>query len=114
MLATFVLLLALSGPADSIAPEDRSGPTRPARCEIDGKPARPCQFTPLFGDGSFDILLADRQQYRVVIDGEHASVFVVMGPQKRVPLTWPYHRDAVRRACWVTDADDSPQSICVY
>ncbi len=101
--------------ADQVAPADRSGPTRQARCRIDGEPVETCRFTPLFGDGSFNIALAGDHEYRLIVDGERGHVFVVFGPEHRVPLAPVYHRDRADRACWVSDEPGhQPGRICVY
>ena len=82
-----LLALAASGPSvEGVASEDRSGPSRWARCRIDGKPVSKCRFTPLFGDGSFNIRLKGVDELRVVVSGDSASVFEVFGPEKRVAL----------------------------
>ena len=99
----------------NVASEDRSGPSREANCRIDDKPMQRCLFTPLFGDGSFEIELNADRALRVVVDSARASVFEVFGPEKRVRLMWRYHRDPLHCACWVTDMTDvEPRSICVY
>lgn len=109
---TFVALLAASQPL--VAAYDRSGPSRRATCRIDDGPARRCIFTPLFGDGGFQIDLPDRA-LRVVVAGERARVFEVFGPEKRVQVAATFRRDAVRRACWVSGRGDSdPRSICAF
>ena len=114
LVVSFVLAAA-TGQQDAVAPEDRSGRSRQARCKIDGGHLQKCRFTPLFGDGSFNIELADGNEYRLVVRGDDASGFVVMGPEKRIRLWWQYHRSKQDRACWVTDEKlGSPQSICAY
>lgn len=101
--------------ADSVAAEDRSGATRDARCRIDDEPVETCRFTPLFGDGSFNIALARDREYRLIVDGERGHLFVVFGPEHRVPLMWGYHRDRADRACWVADEPGhEPERICAY
>ena len=113
--AVSLALAAALGQGDAVAPEDRSGRSREAQCRIDSGSREKCRFTPLFGDGSFNIELPDGNEYRVVVRGEDAWAFVVMGPQKRIRLWWKYHRSAEDRACWVTDDKlGMPHSICAY
>lgn len=115
---TSLLALALTASGqlgDGVPKQDRSGPPRQAHCRIDGEPVQRCVFTPVFGDGSFDIKLNGDRELRVMIDGTNASVFEVLGPQKRVPLMWRYRRDPADQACWVSDRQSvSPKTICVY
>jgi hypothetical protein len=99
---------------DAVAPEDRSGPSRQARCRIGDGPMQPCRFTPLFGDGSFNIELPDGE-YRMIVEGDRGDAFAVFGPEKRVPLLWSYRRDPADGACWVSESPDSePSRICAY
>jgi hypothetical protein len=109
--------LAAAPLRDHVTKGDRSGPPRRARCRIGAGPVQPCIFTPLFGDGSFNIEPKDGNDLRVVRDGDHAWVFSVFGPNKRVPVGGTYHRDKADRACWVADAPNSepdPGRICAY
>jgi len=115
-----ILALALLQTASNspmVAQEDRSGRSRTATCQMDHGPKSQCVFTPLFGDGSFQIDLdgTDARSLRVVLDGDRAHVFEVFGPTKRVALLWTYYRDPTRPACWITDTKDvEPQSICAF
>ncbi len=77
------------------------GPTRQARCRIDDQPERACAFTPVFGDGSFDIELPDRQ-LRLIVSGEEAAPFELIG-RRRIPLAGLLRRDPQDRACWVAE-----------
>lgn len=114
MLLAALTLATLTAP-DEVAPEDRSGPSRQARCKIDDGPARRCRFTPLFGDGSFNIEVGRDQEWRIVVDGHLGHLFEVAGPTKRAPVWGNYRRDAVKHACWLrTGSGDGPRSICVY
>jgi hypothetical protein len=100
-----------------VAPENRSGRSRIVTCQIDHGPKSRCVFTPLFGDGSFQIDLDgdDPRSLMVALDGGKARVFEVFGPIKQVELRWPYRRDPTRPACWITDTKDvEPQSICAF
>src|SRR4030095_4870087 len=103
---------------DAVSPEDRSGPSRQAKCKIDHDPLVRCRFTPLFGDGSFNIELPEGRELRIVVEGERGWLFIPMGPEQRVRILTGYHRDKADRACWVTDdpRDASlpgpPDSIC--
>lgn len=85
--------------------EDRSGPTRQARCEINDEAPVRCSFTPVLGDGSFDIDTPDRQ-LRLVIDGNEAAPFERIGA-RRIPLPGLLRRDPDDRACWITDDPDA-------
>ena len=121
MLEAFaVLLLALSKPVDAVSGVDRSGPSRQARCKIDNEPVRSCRFTPLFGDGSFNIELGPRRQLRLVISEERALLFVGIAPDKQIRTDVVLHRDRRDRACWVADVTRDlrvagpPNRICVY
>jgi len=100
-----------------VARVDRSGPSRIATCQIDRGPQSRCVFTPLFGDGSFQVDLdgTDARSLRVVLDGHKARAFEVFGPAKFVAMLWTYHRDPTRPACWITDTKDvETQSICAF
>jgi hypothetical protein len=108
------LLMLLGGPFDTVANEDRSGPTRQAWCQIGNEQVQPCRFTPVLGNGSFDIALPHRE-LRLVIDARRGNVFEVFGPERRVLLPSRYHRDSVRSACWLSDiVEEDPSKICVY
>lgn len=122
MLSAFALsmLVLLSQPADAVSKEDRSGPSRRVKCQLDNDPVQPCRFTPLFGDGSFNIELKKGRELRIVVDGERGWLFVPITPEQRVRMLNGYHRDKTDRACWVTDdpRDETlpgpPDRICVY
>lgn len=91
--------------------QERRGPTRQARCRIDEEPERPCSFTPVFGDGSFDIEMPDRQLRLIVSDGE-AAPFELIG-QRRIPVVGLLQRDPKDPACWVSDDPDaSLKRVC--
>lgn len=81
--------------------EERRGPTRQARCRIDGEAERPCAFTPVFGDGSFDIEMPDRQ-LRLIVDGDEAAPFELIG-ERRIPIVGLLRRDPQDGACWVAE-----------
>jgi hypothetical protein len=85
-------------PADG---EERRGPTRQARCRIDDEAERPCAFTPVFGDGSFDIEMPDRQ-LRLIVNGDEAAPFELIG-ERRIPIVGLLRRDSQDRACWVAE-----------
>lgn len=84
--------------------EVERGPTRQARCQIDDEPERPCALTPVFGDGSFDIEMPDRQ-LRLIVSGEEAAPFELIGT-RRIPLAGLLRRDPQDRACWVAEEPD--------
>jgi hypothetical protein len=114
------ILLFAQGPGDAVSAADRSGPSRRARCRLDGEPERSCRFTPLFGDGSFNIELGPQRQLRLVLDGERAHLFVPITPDQRVRMSGTYRRNERDRACWVSEGEPAPtgagppHSICVY
>ena len=111
-------MLAAATP-DPVAKEDRSGPSRQATCRTDNDPKVRCRFTPLFGDGSFNIELPKGRELRIVVYGERGWLFVPLSPERRARMGG-YHRDRNDRACWVADEPkDSalpgpPDKICVY
>ena len=78
-----------------------------------------CRFTPLFGDGSFNIELSADRQLRLVLGDEHALLFVGIAPDKQVRTDVMLHRDQKDRACWVADVirdlsvAGPPNRICV-
>lgn len=115
-----LLLLALGQPVDAVSEVDRSVPSRRAKCQIDSDPVQPCRFTPLFGDGSFNIELSPRRQLRLVISDGRALLFVGVAPDKQIRTDVVLHRDQRDRACWVADAKRDlslagpPNRICVY
>ena len=93
--------------------DDRSGPTRRARCNINEEGMEPCMFTPVMGDGSFDIETADRDIRIVISDGEGA-VFERIGA-RNIPLPGGFQRDGDDPACWATDDPDATvRRVCAY
>lgn len=91
--------------------QEKRGPTRQARCRIDDEPERACAFTPVFGDGSFDIEIADRQLRLIISDGE-AAPFELIG-QRRIPMVGLLQRDPRNPVCWVSDDPDaSLKRVC--
>jgi hypothetical protein len=121
MVATIALLLLSSwGLAEAVAEAERSGPSRVARCRIDNEPVQRCRFTPLFGDGSFDIELSERRQLRLVISGRGALLFVGISPDRQIRTEVVLHRDDHDRACWVaahplnSRLPGPPRRICAY
>ena len=118
MLAVFIasIFVATLTP-DAVSPEDRSGPSRQVKCRLDNGIVEPCRFTPLFGDGSFNIELNEGRELRIVVDGERGWLFVALTPDRRVPMG-SFHRDEKDRACWVADEPLSltrpPDRICAY
>jgi hypothetical protein len=113
-------MLILSHHPDAVADVDRSGPSWQARCRIDDEPLQSCRFTPLFGDGSFNIELEAQRQLRLIVDGEHALLFVGIAPDKQIRTDVALHRDQKDRACWVADVirdlsiAGPPNRVCVY
>ncbi len=91
--------------------EDRSGPTRDAECEINDEGPVACSFTPVLGDGSFDIDTPDRE-LRVVVSQGEAAVFERIGA-RRIPIPGTLRRNPHDPACWFTDEPDMPISqVC--
>lgn len=98
-------------PASAEEPAEKRGSTRQAACRIDDEPEQECAFTPLFGDGSFDIDMPDRQ-LRLIVDGDEAAAFEVIGA-RRIPLPGLMRRDSKDRACWVAqDQELGLQRVC--
>jgi len=85
--------------------EEKKGPTRQARCRINDEPEQPCAFTPVLGDGSFDIEMPDRQ-LRLIVSGSEAAPFERVG-ERRIPIVGLLQRDAQDAACWVSDDPDA-------
>ncbi len=91
--------------------EERRGPSRQARCRVDDEPERACTFTPVFGDGSFDIEMPDRQ-LRLIVSGDEAAPFELIG-SRRIPIVGLLRRDPQDRACWISgDADAVLKRVC--
>lgn len=93
-----------------IAPEDTPGRARQIRCSVGQMPETRCTFTPLFGDGSFQLDGPDIALRLVILDGE-GHLFEVFGPEKRVPTGGIYIRNPRDRACWITTST-GPSPIC--
>jgi hypothetical protein len=104
------MLNGMVGPAPKSLPEagaeeEKKGPTRRASCQIDDEPERACDFTPVFGDGSFDIAMPDRQ-LRLIVSGSEAAPFELIGT-RRIPIVGLLQRDPRDPACWVSDDPDA-------
>lgn len=104
-----------TGGEDAAAPDrgdgERRGPSRQARCQIDDEPERSCTFTPVLGDGSFDIEMPERQ-LRLVVDGDQAVPFELIGA-RRIPILGLLRRDRDDRACWLgTEEDSQLRRVC--
>ena len=67
-----------------ISAEDNPGRARQIRCQVGSDPETNCTFTPLFGDGSFQLDGPDIAYRMVISDGE-GGLFAVFGPEDRVP-----------------------------
>jgi len=102
---------------DAVSADDRSGPSRQVKCRLDNGRPEACRFTPLFGDGSFNIELSEGRELRIVVDGKRGWLFVPLSPDRRSALG-SFHRDEQDRACWVADIPLSmtrpPDRICAY
>lgn len=95
------------------AHDDRSAPTRRARCKINDEGLESCAFTPVMGDGSFDIETEDRMLRLLVSDGEGA-LFERIGP-RNIPLPGTFERDQEDRACWFSnDEFATVRRLCAY
>lgn len=95
-----------------VSAEDQPGRARQIRCQIGTDPEVGCTFTPLFGDGSFQLDGPDIALRMVITEGE-GSLFEVFGPERRVPVGGMYRRDTRDRACWVAEEDTpAPSRIC--
>jgi hypothetical protein len=93
-----------------VAADERSGPSRQIRCSVGQRDETACTFTPLFGDGSFQLDGPDIAVRLLIIDGE-GSLFEVFGPERRVPVGGTYIRNPRDRACWITTSD-GPSPVC--
>lgn len=95
-----------------ISAEDNPGRARQIRCQVGTDPETNCTFTPLFGDGSFQLDGPDIAYRMVISDGE-GGLFAVFGPEDRVPVGGTYRRDARDRACWIAnESTPAPSPIC--
>ena len=93
-----------------VAADERSGPSRRINCSVGEMHETTCTFTPLFGDGSFQLDGPDIAVRLLIIDGE-GHLFEVFGPTRRVPVGGVYIRNPRDRACWITTTD-GPSPIC--
>ncbi|MBX9617372.1 MAG: hypothetical protein K2X25_17405 [Caulobacteraceae bacterium] len=95
-----------------ISAEDQPGRARQIRCQVGTDPETNCTFTPLFGDGSFQ-LDGPGIAYRMVISDGEGGLFAVFGPEDRVPVGGTYRRDKRDRACWIANEETpAPARIC--
>lgn len=95
-----------------ISAEDNPGRARQIRCKVGTAPETNCTFTPLFGDGSFQLDGPDIALRMVISDGE-GGLFEVFGPDERVPIGGTYRRDPRDRACWIANEDTpAPSPVC--
>jgi hypothetical protein len=95
-----------------ISAEDQPGRARQIRCQVGTAPETNCTFTPLFGDGSFQLDGPDIAYRMVIFDGE-GGLFSVFGPDDRVPIGGTYRRDPRDRACWIANEETpAPTPIC--
>ena len=95
-----------------ISAEDQPGRARQIRCQVGSVPETNCTFTPLFGDGSFQLDGPDIAYRMVISDGE-GGLFAVFGPEDRVPVGGTYRRDARDGACWIAnESTPAPSPIC--
>jgi len=95
-----------------ILAEENPGRARQIRCQVGSAPETACTFTPLFGDGSFQLDGPDIALRMIISDGE-GSLFEVFGPERRVPIGGSYRRDTRDRACWLANETTSaPSRVC--
>ncbi|WP_298159652.1 hypothetical protein [Brevundimonas sp.] len=95
-----------------ISAEDNPGRARQIRCQVGTAPETNCTFTPLFGDGSFQLDGPDIALRMVISDGE-GGLFEVFGPDERVPIGGTYRRDKRDSACWIANEDTpAPSPVC--
>ena len=93
-----------------VSPDERSGRSRQIRCSVGRMAETTCTFTPLYGDGSFQLDGPDIAVRMMIIDGE-GSLFEVFSAERRVPVGGTYIRNPRDRACWIT-TEDGPSPIC--
>ena len=93
-----------------VAADERSGRSRQIRCSVGQMEATACTFTPLFGDGSFQLDGRDIA-VRMIIDNGEGYLFEVFGPDHRVPVGSTYIRNPRDRACWIA-TDGGPSPVC--
>jgi hypothetical protein len=95
-----------------VAPSERSGRSRQIRCSVGQMRETNCTFTPLFGDGSFQLDGPDIA-YRLIIDSGEGYLFEVFSRDERVAIGGTYRRDNRDRACWVAvERTPAPSRIC--
>jgi hypothetical protein len=95
-----------------ITADDQPGRARQIRCKVGSAPETNCTFTPLFGDGSFQLDGPDIAYRMVISDGE-GGLFAVFGPDDRVPVGGTYRRDPRDGACWIAnESTPAPNPIC--
>ena len=94
-----------------ISADDRPGRARQARCQVGMGRNTNCTFTPLFGDGSFQLDAPDIA-LRMIISGDQGHLFAVF-PDRCIPTVGTYRRDPRDRACWIANEKTAPTSkVC--
>ena len=93
-----------------VSPDERSGRSRQIRCSVGQMRETACTFTPLFGDGSFQLDGPGIAMRLLIIEGE-GHMFEVFGPTRRVAVGGVYIRNPRDRACWITTTD-GPSPVC--
>ena len=95
-----------------ITRDDQPGRARQIRCQVGSAPETDCTFTPLFGDGSFQLDGPDIALRMVISDGE-GGLFEVLGPEERVAIGGTYRRDPRDGACWIANEETpAPARVC--
>ena len=93
-----------------VAADERSGRSRQIRCSVGQMRETACTFTPLFGDGSFQ-LDGPGVAVRLIITNGEGSLFEVISATRRVPVGGTYVRNPRDRACWIATSD-GPSPVC--
>lgn len=93
-----------------VAADERSGPSREIRCSVGTMAETGCTFTPLFGDGSFQLDGPGIAVRMIIADGE-GFLFEVFGPERRTAVNGAYIRNPRDRACWVSTSN-GPSPVC--
>lgn len=95
-----------------ITRDDQPGRARQIRCQVGSAPETDCTFTPLFGDGSFQLDGPDIALRMVISDGE-GGLFEVINPEERVAIGGTYRRDPRDGACWIANEETpAPSRVC--
>ncbi|MTI19243.1 hypothetical protein E1162_18535 [Rhodobacteraceae bacterium RKSG542] len=73
----------------------------------------PCNFTPLFKDGSFEISAATKPTYRLIMQEKNvANGYGDFGTGRRIFLPGEYIRSSADSACW--ENTETNTKICAW